>query len=75
MCRPNLLSVLSEPEWRVRREAGLLPEEIEPYGRLKAKISLGVLERLKERPNGKLVLVTAITPTPAGSRNAHARHG
>ena len=40
--------------------------ELELYGKYKAKISPDVLERLKDRPNGKLVLVTAINPTPAG---------
>jgi formate--tetrahydrofolate ligase len=50
----------------VADEAGLLPEEVEPYGRYKAKVDLSVLERLADRPDGKLVNVTAITPTPAG---------
>jgi formyltetrahydrofolate synthetase len=46
--------------------AGLLPEEVEPYGRTKAKIDLRVLDRLRDRPDGKLICVTAITPTKAG---------
>jgi formate--tetrahydrofolate ligase len=50
----------------VADEAGLLPEEVEPYGGYKAKVDLSVLERLADRPDGKLVNVTAITPTPAG---------
>ncbi|MBR3458539.1 MAG: formate--tetrahydrofolate ligase [Selenomonadaceae bacterium] len=41
-------------------------EELELYGKYKAKISLDAWERVKDRPNGKLVLVTAINPTPAG---------
>ncbi len=41
-------------------------EDFEPYGRDKAKLSLDILEKRKERKNGKLVLVTAINPTPAG---------
>ena len=45
---------------------GLGPEAIIPYGRHRAKISHACLSSLKERPKGKLVLVTAITPTPAG---------
>ena len=45
---------------------GLLEDDLEPYGRHKAKINLSVLDRLSERPDGKLVLVTGITPTPAG---------
>ena len=47
-------------------EIGLLPEEVEPYGRYKAKVDLGVIERLSDRPDAKLINVTAITPTPAG---------
>ena len=45
---------------------GIAEEHLEPYGRTKAKISLDYLASLKDRPDGKLVLVTAISPTPAG---------
>ena len=45
---------------------GLLPEEIQPYGRFAAKIELPALDRLRDRPDGKLVCVTALTPTKAG---------
>jgi formyltetrahydrofolate synthetase len=45
---------------------GLEPEEFEPYGRYKAKIDLSVTERLAERPDGKLICVTGMTPTRAG---------
>lgn len=45
---------------------GVLPEELEPYGRYKAKLSEEIFSRLKSRKDGKLVLVTAINPTPAG---------
>ncbi|HMA72158.1 MAG TPA: formate--tetrahydrofolate ligase [Xanthobacteraceae bacterium] len=45
---------------------GIAPENLEPYGHYKAKISFDYLKTLKERPNGKLILVSAITPTPAG---------
>jgi formate--tetrahydrofolate ligase len=45
---------------------GIPEEALEPYGRFKAKVSLGYLESLADRPDGKLVLVTAISPTPAG---------
>ena len=41
-------------------------EQLEPYGRFKAKLSLGYIDTLASRPDGKLVLVTAISPTPAG---------
>lgn len=46
--------------------ANKLGIEIEPYGRYKGKISFTEIEKLKDKPNGKLVLVTAITPTKAG---------
>ncbi len=46
--------------------AGLSPDEIEPYGRTKAKIDLSVLDRLAAVPDGKLICVTAVTPTKAG---------
>nr|MDD5837892.1 formate--tetrahydrofolate ligase [Eubacteriales bacterium] len=45
---------------------GISAKEIDPYGHYKAKISNSVLERLKDKPDGKLVLVTAVNPTPAG---------
>jgi formate--tetrahydrofolate ligase len=45
---------------------GIPPEHVLPYGHYKAKISLDYIATLKDRPDGKLILVTAITPTPAG---------
>ena len=45
---------------------GIRPEELEPYGHYKAKLSDDLLIRLQDRPDGKLVLVTAVNPTPAG---------
>jgi len=50
----------------VAADAGLLPEEVEPYGSTKAKIDLSVLDRLAGKPDAKLINVTAITPTKAG---------
>ena len=41
-------------------------EQLEPYGRFKAKLSLEYIDTLASRPDGKLILVTAISPTPAG---------
>jgi formate--tetrahydrofolate ligase len=55
-----------EPIESIASASGLEPDEIEPYGRHKAKISLSVLERLAGRPDGKLVCVTGMTPTKAG---------
>jgi len=54
------------PAREIAEEIGLEPDEVEPNGRYKAKVTLKVLDRLKDRPNGKYVLVTAITPTPLG---------
>ncbi|OHB89940.1 MAG: formate--tetrahydrofolate ligase [Planctomycetes bacterium RIFCSPHIGHO2_02_FULL_50_42] len=45
---------------------GIQPDEVENYGKYKAKIDLSILERLKNKPNGKYIDVTAITPTPLG---------
>jgi len=45
---------------------GLRPEEVEPHGRYKAKIALGALDRLRDRPDGKYICVTGINPTPLG---------
>ena len=49
----------------IAKRLGLTEDDIEQYGKYKAKINLDVLQKNK-RPNGKLILVTAITPTPAG---------
>jgi len=50
----------------VAKELSIPSEEVELYGNYKAKISLSTWERIKDRPSGKLILVTAINPTPAG---------
>lgn len=50
----------------IAKQLGLRLEEIQTFGPYKAKVSLEALERLKEKPNGKLILVTAMTPTPQG---------
>jgi formate--tetrahydrofolate ligase len=49
-----------------REKLGIAPENLEPYGHYKAKVSMDYIKSLKDKPNGKLILVTAITPTPAG---------
>jgi formate--tetrahydrofolate ligase len=49
-----------------REKLGIAPENLEPYGHYKAKLSMDFIKSLKDRPNGKLILVSAITPTPAG---------
>ncbi len=54
------------PIAEIAAEYGIEAEELELYGRYKAKVSLDILERLADRPDGKLINVTAITPTPAG---------
>lgn len=55
-----------KPILKIASEIGLLEDEIELYGKYKAKATLAVLKRLKNRPNGKYIDVTAITPTPLG---------
>jgi formate--tetrahydrofolate ligase len=50
----------------VAESLGILPDEIEPYGRYKAKIALSALDRLKDRPGGRYICVTGINPTPLG---------
>ena len=47
-------------------EMGLLPAELDLYGKKKAKVSLEVLQRLQHRKSGKYVVVAGITPTPLG---------
>ncbi len=55
------------PIMRIARERlGIEPENLDPYGHYKAKLSMDFVKSLKDRPNGKLILVSAITPTPAG---------
>ena len=49
-----------------RERLGIAVENLEPYGHYKAKVSMDYVKSLKDRPNGKLILVSAITPTPAG---------
>jgi formate--tetrahydrofolate ligase len=49
-----------------RDRLGMAAENLEPYGHYKAKVSMEYIKSLKARPNGKLILVSAITPTPAG---------
>jgi formate--tetrahydrofolate ligase len=67
---PSSLEIAQAAELRpiveVAEEAGLEPSEIAPYGCYKGKIDLGVLERLQDRPDGKLICITALTPTKAG---------
>src|ERR1700676_4417057 len=54
------------PITQIAAEAGILPDELELYGKSKAKVHLTVRDRLKTAPNGKYIVVTAITPTPLG---------
>jgi formyltetrahydrofolate synthetase len=54
------------PIEQIAEGCGLEPDEIEPYGRFKAKVNLSVLDRLAGRPDGKLICVSGMTPTKAG---------
>jgi formate--tetrahydrofolate ligase len=49
-----------------REKLGIAAENLEPFGHYKAKVSMDYIKSLQNKPNGKLILVTAITPTPAG---------
>jgi len=49
-----------------KERLGIGPENLEPYGHYKAKVSMDYVKSLQDKPNGKLILVSAITPTPAG---------
>ncbi len=55
-----------QPIADIAAAAGIEADELEQFGRYRAKIELSVLERLKDRPDGKLIITTAITPTKAG---------
>ncbi|HFE66808.1 MAG TPA: formate--tetrahydrofolate ligase, partial [Chloroflexi bacterium] len=59
-------SVEPLPITQIAEEAGLMPEELILYGNDKAKVRLSVRDRLADKPNGKYIVVTAITPTPLG---------
>jgi formate--tetrahydrofolate ligase len=52
--------------YEVAAKLGIAEEHLEPYGHYKAKVSLDYIATLKDKPDGKLILVTAISPTPAG---------
>ena len=55
-----------KPIAEIAEELHVCPEELEPYGRFKAKLNDDLFKRLENEPDGKLILVTAINPTPAG---------
>jgi formate--tetrahydrofolate ligase len=67
---PSSLEIAQEAELRpiaeIAEDVNLEPDEYDLYGNYKAKVGLDVLERLKDVPDGKLICVTAITPTKAG---------
>jgi formate--tetrahydrofolate ligase len=67
---PSSLEIAQEARLRpiaeIAAAAGLEPDELDPYGQYKAKVSLSVLDRLADKPDAKLVCVTAITPTKFG---------
>ncbi|MGH4121302.1 formate--tetrahydrofolate ligase [Clostridium sp.] len=54
------------PITKIAEKVGIKEDELEAYGKYKAKVSLSIFDRLKDEKDGKLILVTAITPTPAG---------
>ncbi len=54
------------PIWDVAASLGIQSEDLDPYGKYKAKLNQHLIDRLSDRPDGKLILVTAVNPTPAG---------
>lgn len=54
------------PISKIAADLGIPDSALEPFGRTKAKIALNYIDTLASRPDGKLILVTAISPTPAG---------
>jgi len=67
---PSDLEIAQETELKpiteIAKICGITDDELEPYGKYMAKVSLNVLDRLKDMPSGKFITVTAITPTPLG---------
>lgn len=59
--KANMLPII-----KIAEKFGIDEDELESYGKYKAKVSLSIFDRLKDKADGKLILVTAITPTPAG---------
>ena len=59
-------SITLSPISEIAESIGIQSQELHPYGNFKAKIELSLLERLKDKPNGKYVYITAVTPTPLG---------
>ena len=55
-----------KPIEEIASKIGLAPDDLELYGKYKAKVTLDAWQRVKDRPDGKLILCTAINPTPAG---------
>ena len=59
-------AAIMQPISQIADRLGIPAADIDPYGHYKAKVSLRYVDSLKDKPNGKLILVTAISPTPAG---------
>lgn len=59
-------ATMQEVTQLAEQRLGLASQHLDPYGRYKAKVSLDVMDEMSDRPDGKLILVTAISPTPAG---------
>lgn len=60
------LAQTPKPVARLAEEIGILPDELESYGKYKAKVTLDILDRLQHRKDGKYIVVAGITPTPLG---------
>ena len=63
---PRPLRARTVCSWQVARSVGILDDELELHGSVKAKVKLSVLDRLKDQPDGNYVLIAGVTPTPLG---------
>ena len=64
-------AAILDPIKAVAESVGLSEDDLDYYGKYKAKVHLEVLEKFKDRPQGKYIDVTAITPTPLGEGKTH----
>ena len=62
-----------QPIESIAERIGLDPDEFEPYGRHKAKVSLDVIDRMSDEPDGKIVCVAGVTPDQGGRGQDHHR--
>jgi formyltetrahydrofolate synthetase len=76
---PSDIDIAQEADLRpileIAEKVGLSMDDLDLYGKYKAKVHLDVIKRLKDRPQGKYIDVTAITPTPLGESRVELQEG